>query len=233
MYVFCPHCGQQVDADDLNIDTAIARCRPCNAVFSFAEALQHESTERQPPPRREPVAPPPNIREEAWGDTRRFTWRWFRASYLGLLMFCVAWDSFLVFWYTIAFTQKAPWIMVVFPLLHVAVGVGLTYTTVCGLFNRTTVEVTSSRITVRHAPLPWPGNHTLAADDIDQLYCHRALWQRQNQQGRFELVALLRNHRRVKLISGLDEPEYALYLEQQIEAMLGITPRSVRGEFGG
>src|SRR5690606_5247899 len=73
-----------------------------------------------------------------------FTRRWFQPVFLFLAFFCLMWDGFLVVWYGIAFatlgTAKGPGLMMfVFPLIHVAVGVGLTYYTICGFFNRTEV----------------------------------------------------------------------------------------------
>ena len=47
-------------------------------------------------------------------------------------------------WYGIAFAADTPLIAKLFPLLHVAMGIGLTYFTLAGLVNRTTVEVIES-----------------------------------------------------------------------------------------
>ena len=46
----------------------------------------------------------------------------------------------------------------------------------------------------------------------------------------YALSAILAGGKRVKLVSGLDQPEDALFLEQKIEGYLGITDRPVAGE---
>ena len=68
-----------------------------------------------------------------------------------------------------AFQVDAPWIMKVFPIAHVAVGVGLTYYTVAGFVNSTVLRVSEGQLAVRQGPFPWPGNRTLHTSDLDQL----------------------------------------------------------------
>lgn len=237
MQVHCTHCGVQILADDLNIDTGIAKCRACNRVFSFLEALREHSAAERPRLARadRPVVPQPRgIAIDDLGGRLRLARRWFRWPLLFLVFFCAAWDSFLVFWYSIAFSENAPWIMVVFPVAHVAVGVGLTYFVLCGLLNRTVIDVESGRFTVRHGPLPWPGNRTIDIADLKQLYCRRKLHSSRNGTSEaFELHAILADGKQLKLVSGLDEAEHALYLEQQIEKHLGLRDAPVAGEFRG
>jgi hypothetical protein len=45
--------------------------------------------------------------------------------------------------------------------------------------------------------------------------------------------ALLRDGRERKIMSGLDSPEEALFVESEIEKYLGITDRPVAGEYKG
>jgi hypothetical protein len=235
MQVHCTQCGVQIPADDLNIDTGIAKCRACNCVFSFLEALrEHSAAERTRPPTAErPAVPQPRgVAMDDLGGRLRLVRRWFQWPILMLLFFCVAWDGFLVFWYSIAFTQKAPWIMVVFPVVHVAVGIAMTYGVLCGFFNRTVIEVEGGRFTIQHGPLPWPGNRTIDTADLKQLYCRQRVRNTRNGTSEtYELHAQLADGKQLKLISGLDEAEQALFLEQQIEKYLGIKDVPVAGEF--
>ena len=50
MQIYCKSCGQEVVADDVNLDNLIAKCNGCNAVYSwgsrterFVERLPAES----------------------------------------------------------------------------------------------------------------------------------------------------------------------------------------------
>src|SRR5262249_40895239 len=114
---------------------------------------------------------------------------------------------------------------------HVAVGVGLTYTTLAGFFNQSILEVTRGEISVQHGPLPWFGNRVLSTMDIDQLYCEENASNSQNGSSRnYNLSALLKNGSKLELLKNLDSPEIGLYIEQQIETWLGIKDKPVAGE---
>ena len=102
-----------------------------------------------------PLRPrPKEVTLQKQGDRLELSWRWFSWKYLPLAFFCVAWDSFLIFWYSMAFSTGSPWIMIVFPIAHVAVGVGLTYYTLAGFLNRSQVILDRTSFSVTHGPLP-------------------------------------------------------------------------------
>jgi len=151
--------------------------------------------------------------------------------FLFLAVFCVWWNAFLVFWYSIAFTHNAPWIMVVLPLAHVAVGVGLTYWTLAGLFNATTLRVERRRHGVRHAPIPWKGPGVIESADVEQLYVKPSKHQgKSGVRWTYAVWIVRRDKRSTLLVGGMGEPDSALYLEQQIERALGLEDRRVPGE---
>jgi hypothetical protein len=239
MHVFCTHCGTQIPADDLNIDTGLARCRACHAIFSFAAALDQQTPAASPhSARRMPAtaAPPKGVQVEDFGGSLRMTRSWWHPAILFLLFFTIAWDAFLIFWYSIAFTQdNVPWIMIVFPVAHLAVGVGLTYFVLCSFVNRTVIEVGQGTLKITHGPLPWYGNLALITADIDQLYCKRSF--NRSSDGdtstSFELYVLDKMGSRHKLLSGLPDEEAAFYFERRIEDFLRITDRPVPGEYRG
>jgi hypothetical protein len=113
-----------------------------------------------------------------------------------------------------------------------AVGVGLTYFTLAGFLNQTTIEVDTFRLSIRHGPLPWFGNCTLPAAEIGQLYCQERT-RRQNNGGSsttYSVSAVTKGGRQVKLVSTLEDQDQALFIEQQIEQYLGIEDRPVGGE---
>ena len=94
---------------------------------------------------------------------------WFSWTVIPLIFFAVLWDGFLVFWYTMALKHGqhgAPLMMLLFPLLHVAVGLGLTYFIVCSFVNKTDVIINFSGVEVSIYPMPWPGKKRVAASEI-------------------------------------------------------------------
>lgn len=181
--IVCTACGKRVPSRDVDLGSKLAKCE-CGEVFDITAQA------RGRPDRRE-LVPPPGLTvevegvplsEESYrtaggpGGRRVLTRRWFAPRAIFLAFFCVAWDSFLVFWYAMAFgllgtgPTEVSVIMVVFPIAHVAVGVGLTYFTVALLLNRTTIVLDGPRAQVRHAPLPWPGSLERSLDGLDRVH---------------------------------------------------------------
>jgi hypothetical protein len=108
--------------------------------------------------------------------------------------------------------------------------------TLCGFVNRWEVRVTSDRLSVVHRPLPWPGSAELASPDIEQLYCAHKVTQTKRSGGAvtyhsYEIRAITKDGRQLKLIGKLQEASQARFVEQQVERFLGIEDRHVPGEF--
>jgi hypothetical protein len=148
--------------------------------------------------------------------------RWFA------FFWCVFWDGCLVLWYARAF-QSASFIELLFPVIHLAVGVFVTYWTICGFLNRTTISLERGTLSVRHGPLPWPGNLRIESASLDQLFCKEQVDSRGSRK--YSLNALLRNGGSVALLERLSDPDHALYLEQLLETRLGIVDVAVVGEY--
>ena len=238
MKLFCPDCGVAIPAADMDLSTSTAKCVACNAVFAFDAAASETRAPSRNAPR--PALPRPagiNVDEStgAWVAT----YRWFTPAYVFLAFFCVAWDSFLIFWYSMAFKHNAPWIMVIFPVVHLAVGIGLTYATLSGFLNTTRITVDGQSLAISHGPLPWTGVRTLVASDIRQLFCERTFSRNvstnvnmhHNTATTFALSAVLGDGSKLKLLRGFSEPDRPLFLEQEIERRLRIQPAAVAGEY--
>ncbi len=164
---------------------------------------------------------------------------------LFLLFFAIAWDSFLVGWYWLltsgpfggANGMPGPFklIFFVFPIAHVAVGVGLTYFVLAGLLNSTVVRVADGMLSVRHGPIPWRGNLDLPTDEIEQIYCQNKLHHSRNDDGhtttsmQYEVHAVISSQKK-KLLGGLLEADQALFVEQRLERFLNLEDRPVPGE---
>jgi hypothetical protein len=174
--------------------------------------------------------PRPNeVTLQKQGDRLEISWRWFSWKFIPLVLFCVAWDGFLCFWYSIAFSTGAPWIMVVFPIAHLAVGVGLTYYTLAGFLNRSQLVVNRDTFSVNHRPLPWLGNLRVPVTQVEQLYCKEKPG-RNDSSTTYQMSVVLKDGRKKDLLSNLDSPEIGFYIEHQIEDWLNIPDQPVRGE---
>lgn len=171
--------------------------------------------------------------------------RWFQWALLFLLFFAIAWDSFLVGWYWLltagpfggdhGMPGPMKLIFFVFPIAHVAVGVGLTYFVLAGLLNSTVIRVADGMVSVRHGPIPWLGNLDVPIDGIEQLYCQNKLRTKHDENGHattsmhYEVHAVIDGQKK-KLLSGLHEADHALFVEQRLERFLRLENRPVPGE---
>ncbi|MBI2901727.1 MAG: hypothetical protein HYY17_16200 [Planctomycetes bacterium] len=223
----CPSCATVIPATDVDLPSGTAKCRECNAVFAF----RADGKPKEPPPERNPVPLPAGFRMESDSSRLLISRRWFSPVHVFLVPFTIAWCAFLVFWYSMGIAHGAPWIMFVFPIAHVAVGVGLAYFTAAGLLNRTRLEVSRGLLRIVHEPLPWTGGKVLRAGDLRQFFCreHR----HSGKHGpylRYSVNAVNVTGAVVPILEKLEQAEQALFVEQRIEEHLGIRDRPVPGE---
>jgi hypothetical protein len=110
-----------------------------------------------------------HVIEDQQGLSIQFAW--FSPTAIFLAFFCLVWFGFLTFWYTMAGATGAPLLFFIFPLIHVAVGLGLGYYTLCLFFNKTYIDIHDHHLWVHHTPIPWwKGNVNIAVQDIEQVY---------------------------------------------------------------
>lgn len=174
---------------------------------------------------------PSNVTVNDHGTGLTLNYRWYSPKFIFLIFFCIFWDGFLFVWYSQALSTNAPLAAVLFPLLHVAVGVGFTYYTVAGFLNKTIVEVSREGLTIYHTPLPWFGNKSIPVSDIAQLYREEIVSQgSRSARVSYQLSAISRQNNKIKLLGGIDTADVALFLEQEIEKWLGIKDVKVAGE---
>ena len=120
--------------------------------------------------------------------------------------------------------------MLWFPLIHVAVGVGLSYHTLALFLNRETLIIANGALTCTVGPVPWLGSGCdLPTRDIQQLY----VVEKRGNKGAlsYRLHALVGGIAR-PITTGFAKLEVVRYLEQAIEDELRIVDRAVQGEVG-
>jgi hypothetical protein len=213
----CPSCGAGIPDDAL-------RCEFCGRPVNRGAASP-----------RGVAARPSKFHVEDDGALLRISWRWFSPVVFFLLPFAIAWNAFLVGWYGMATGDMGPspfffrLIFLVFPLGHVAVGVGLAYFVLALIFNRSEVLVDRGVLSVKHGPIPWSGA-TVNSDDIEQIFCKQTGRGGSDAQPSFSVQARLKDGSVRSLLSHVTSSEEALYLEQAIERHLRIRDVPVSGE---
>ena len=174
---------------------------------------------------------PEHISMEQISGGLLFSYRWFSPAFIFVAFFAIVWDGFLVFWYGIATSQDAPLVMLLFPIVHVLVGIGITYFALAGFYNKTLVLAGEGKLTIQHVPLPWPGNRVLQAADLTQLYSEeRVIRTRNGTQMKYQLNAITRGNKKIALLSNLTAPDQVRFLEHKLEEYLGIADIPVEGE---
>jgi len=165
--------------------------------------------------------------EERYGELV-LSRKWFSIGAVLLLVFAIFWDGFLFTFYKMMLSgDTVPIGAVLFPVLHVAAGVGITYSAIAGLVNKTTITVGVDQLTIRHGPIPWRGNRTLYRSDFVQLYVEEV---RRKNNTSYRLNAVLANQKKLKLLSGIDERSQAIFVEKEIEKFMDIQDERVSGE---
>jgi len=228
MQAICPKCSQAVPSEDINIQAMTALCRRCNEIFPVPVAAVEAPILGIPAP------------FQVVEDTSRslhVSWRWWRWQYLFLVFFCIAWDGFLFFWYSMALFSHATaggleWLSILFPICHVAVGVGMTYFVIATLFNWTRIRAEGDDLEILHGPVPWRGDRrlplsTLTAIRVDSYNPYNpynpyksgyfAFGKGMSQIDQFALTAVI-GGKQVSLLKGLDEQQ-ALWLKQKLSQL--------------
>ncbi len=233
MQITCKNCGTEISAENMNLSTMLAKCSSCNSVFSFQETVKPQADVfSKSKTFVEPLPMPKGITIEKTGSQLVIKRRWFTLTNLFLTAFVVIWDTFMVVWFTISLSTGM-WPMALFGSLHAGVGIWLTYRVLANYLNTTEIIVDNRQISVRHYPLPWPGNKIIQSSTIEQLYSKSVVHHNKNSVSySYEVHTILSDKTHLKLVSDLEETDQALYIEQEIEDFLRIENTPVRGEIG-
>ena len=238
MRVNCKSCGAAIPAQNLNLDRMVAKCGACHAVFAFAVDGAAPPPGASAGPEAGAVPRPQGLMLDRMGGELTITKRWFSwVLVIFFSVFTVAWNGVSWFMMLSALSEfgEAGGYVAAFLGLFCFVGALMAYFTLAVMVNATVITV-GRELTVRQGPLPMPGNRTLSASEVGQLYVTERVSRSSSNHGRssisitFDLRARLKNGDGVILLRSLVEAEEALYLEQLMEAELGIQNEPVRGE---
>ncbi len=222
--LICPACAAPISQEEVHLAAGLATCSGCGAQMNLTTRF---GLDEAPVQRRAPLALPKGM---TFGQTLhgiQITRAWFTPAAIGLLLFCMLWDGFLVFWYIMVVESGTRDIAMLLPILHVLVGLFLSYFAAASFVNRTRVTVERGVLQIRHVPLPWPAPREIATAQIRQLFCKRHVSRGKNGlRISWQLWSVTDTGTRHKLLSGL-ELDQALYLEQELEKALGLQDRPV------
>lgn len=172
---------------------------------------------------------PDKIELNEFPDYLHISRTWFGTQIIFMTVFAVFWNIFLVNFYA-GMDEQSDIYTKLFPLIHVAVGIGISYYAIAGWFNKSNIFISRETIEINHKPLPWLGNKKLNSSDLKQLYTKEKVSKNRNGTSvTYEIHAILNNGSNTKILSGLENSEQGLYIEQEIEKYLKIENTPVRG----
>lgn len=227
----CRVCGAAMTEESLAVDASVVTCRYCGAMYSGPGAGRLAGLEARPRrpllvrrrEQRRDVSLPDRFRIDRTNERLVISWPWFGPSHGWLAFLSLFLTGMLIFWF---YRTQGIWDVytkLLVPLIFGAPALVAWYLTLMFMMNRTRLTISSDRLDIRHGPVPAMRSVSIAASDLDQLYAKK------NDEV-YELRAILRDGRGMKLLGGLGKPEQALWLEQEIESCLGIEDDAVAGE---
>ncbi len=169
-------------------------------------------------------APSPTIPEgldlmhEGDGIVIRKTWLTWKVAPLAI--FAVFWDGFIVFFYYQILSKPHPLVAVLFPLIHAAVGAGLTYYVVASLVNKTDIQISSTGVRVATGPVPWFGNKEVGIDEITDIVVRERTGNRGART--FAVMYADRSRRERSLAPAYSQSDQARFVAQTVRDTLGL-----------
>lgn len=228
--MICRNCGAGLEADGIDTSLGVVTCSHCGSLHDipdnkFNNTANSANDAPKAKPKRTEVALPSKFRVRRGARSLEVTWP-AGGIFPGFILLIIA-GAFAYVALTSGF------------LFLLVASVGLFYFAAVQGFNENRIRVNEAHLEVTQGPLPKPGSHKLDASDIVQLYstehksrahAEKGGQQTVNVQTHYRLMANTHKNGRIRILSGLGDPHQALWLEQEIEGLLGIVDTSVAGE---
>jgi hypothetical protein len=164
------------------------------------------------------VPVPRNIICERQATGVTLTQRWFSWTSVMTVPYCILLDALVVVAYALRPKGDLPLLTFLLVLPGILVALGATYYLVARLVNRTVVTVTARELSMRHGPLPWPGNRSVVLQQMKEFRCGKRtsrnyagdVWQT------YTLNAVLEDGQQVELLHRIGSPGAANILRQEV-----------------
>ncbi len=216
MSIECTNCGQTISDDDLNHVTRIAQCPHCDAIFDFSNQVELTSTQR--------VLKPPKtlqVEEINGGVVMVIRWSSWRAVIFMIGGLIVVLGPIMLL-DAVGGLERSVGPLIGFALfLILLIGLAIIYYGLAQYANSTYITVKSDQLTVRHKPLPLPGNKHIPVDTITNVY---TVEQKQGNQYEtsvyYGVKTQLNTGAQPWLVRGLKHQDQAHYIYLQLRRYL-------------
>jgi hypothetical protein len=234
MQLTCKSCGVELHPADVDMDALQAKCRHCGWVFGHpvsphrlrASGEADPSLSRATPEPQE--LPLPNGLSVESSSAGHLQVRVDRKS-IYTLLFLSGMTILLSFAaIKLAYPFVLPWYLVIgFIFMPLMTG----YCAAVAGLNTVLISTDGSSLRIKHGPLPWFGSRLISRKHLRQLYVSETEVRTDSGVDRSYNVRAQVTEGDVVIISGLAEPQTALYLERKFEQMLRIIDVPVDGEY--
>jgi hypothetical protein len=165
---------------------------------------------------------PTNVICEKQAGRVTLTQHWFSWFSVMIVPFCILLDASVIAAYVVLPKGDLLALSGAVLLPGILVGLWATYYVLARLINRTVVTVTNSKLSVRHSPLPWPGNQDVPIQQVKEFRCGKSI--SRDYAGRvwetYTLRVLLEDGRRIELLHGIGSSTAVHALAQEVTAWL-------------
>jgi hypothetical protein len=214
--MYCPRCNGQIQAEDANLSTLVARCRVCQEVFRFGEQLKSRTD--VPPEDRAPKPDNVTVEDRGCGSARRIWWKW--TNRVEVLVIATV----LIFWWVV--TVSMEWQMedaTARALIGcmIALGVAASYVGIAVMSNSTIIEMDRGTLTVQHGPVRCFGNCSYQVKDCQRVcFEQQSRWANGVQRHSFHVMLLDRQNRRLPILKNLPTPESGRFIAGKLQEWL-------------
>lgn len=227
MEIYCSYCNTKVTANNINLESKIAKCASCDNIFSIKSQLETLKTKE-----REYISNIPFVTMNKNDATITFNITWFKGytEAIFLTLFSLFWNGFMLVWFSIALSS-GQLTMALFGSIHALIGLFLAYYTICLYVNTKIIIVDSKKIFLEDKPLPFFGNKIIDIEKAHQLYTKEIVTYSKNRKNTsYKLAIITSKNKDFDLPIHFSKKDEALYLEQEIEKFLKIKDIEVSGE---
>ncbi len=141
-----------------------------------------------------------------------------RMGALPVLVFAGVWDSFLVFFYlAMRHSPRGPSLLLLFPLMHVLVGVAVTWAALVKTLNQSRITIDGEAFVIRQEPIRARGCR-VATPDVERFELH----ERRVPDGDSSCSALLirREGKPLRLPLQVDQRAHLVFVVAKLNAAL-------------
>lgn len=228
----CPSCATTIPADNLNIQTNIAKCNSCNGIFSFSDSVEKLSSQNNIT---QEILRPEGVELIHFQDELDISvaqpWTNLEAISVSLFPMLVLMLSLVIL---ITFTELIPSFKQFGKVAVITLWITSFISYIAYFFIRKKhkiyIHVNDRDLYIEWRPKKFLKDKKYAVQDIDQVYIKSITSPSGKGVAIFMIVDDPNGQKHVELIKSVNSRTQAKYIEQEIEKYLGIKDRRVPDE---